>query len=274
MSHYFCLLFFCCTWIVHSSAGKSAYARSLAIAYAKDEKMQEAQTLLDKMEYQGVSAEDCKLVRAELYALEGKYQQALRLYKEVIAISRDTQLLSHAYLNAAQLAQASQDSPTAILLLQEAISQLGRSWNILHRQMLADIYIELAVEDKEKADGYYQDAEVLLQGLIDDGVGTLQTYLKLSTVMQTSGRYEEAEEQMLWLLDQYPQDYQVDMQIAYLYISWQQIIETDKRDYQTAYNYYQSAQEKYRQAQANGKEDPNMKVLDNLVSQLKTTGWL
>ena len=46
-----------------------------------------------------------------------------------------------------------------------------------------------------------------------------------------------------------------------------------KRDYEAG-ACYDSAVEKYRQAQANGTEDMQMAILNNLIDQLRTGGWL
>ena len=73
---------------------------------------------------------------------------------------------------------------------------------------------------------------------------------------------------------QYPLDYRFDMQRAYLLIDWQGTNPAEKREYQLADDCYESAVQKYRQAQANGTEDAQMTVLKNLIDQLYTSGWL
>ena len=82
------------------------------------------------------------------------------------------------------------------------------------------------------------------------------------------------EAQIAELREQYPQNYQPDMRLAYLLIDWQGAKPVGSRDYTQAQDYYLSAREKYQQAQANGQEDQNMVILQNLISQLEDTGWL
>ena len=76
------------------------------------------------------------------------------------------------------------------------------------------------------------------------------------------------------LHDLYPQDYRPEMQLAYLYIDWQSALPMEQRDYHKALACYDASQEKYQQALANGQEDQNMVVLNNLIDQLRSAGWL
>ena len=64
------------------------------------------------------------------------------------------------------------------------------------------------------------------------------------------------------------------MRLAYLYIDWQGTLEVSQRNYARAKQHYDSALVKYQQAKANGQEDQNMVVLQNLIDQLHDTGWL
>ena len=76
----------------------------LAIALANDGKLEEAQQELDTLQKKGASFGDCDLVAAEILSLQKNYDQALALYIKVFNEVEDPQLLSHAYLSAANAA--------------------------------------------------------------------------------------------------------------------------------------------------------------------------
>lgn len=252
----------------------AAYYRSYAIALAKSGEIKKAEETLDELEKKGGSSSDCDVVRAEIAGIQGKYQEAMSYYQSVFRDAEDQQLLSHAYLSAAQLCEQEDDLARAIEILEQAQESLDRNHNILQRTMLADLYSQAAVEFPDQAQQYYTQAAEVLQSLMDEGVGTFATSLNMANVEQALGNYEDALAVLLELKDRYPQDYRIEMQLAYLYIDWQSVVPLDQRDYHQALAYYNGAQEKYQQALANGQEDQNMVVLGNLIGQLQSAGWL
>ena len=109
---------------------------------------------------------------------------------------------------------------------------------------------------------------------MESGYATISTKLNLATTLQALDKYSEANKILQELSEQYPEDYRFDMQRAYLLIDWQNAKSAEKRNYYEAGACYDSAVEKYRQAQANGTEDMQMAILNNLIDQLRTVGWL
>lgn len=254
-------------------AGTESY-RSLAIALANAGKLEEAQQELDTLQTKGASSGDCDLVAAEILSLQKNYDQALALYTKVFNEVEDPQLLSHAYLSAANAALNQDDMEKAVRILKQGCQNLPEGQAVLQKEMLADLMMRQAASDKENAEEYYAEAQQLLEELVDSGYDTIATRLNLATVLQALDQYSEAEKVLKDLQEQYPSDYRFDMQMAYLLIDWQGAKQAEQRDYRKAENCYASAVEKYRQAQANGTEDTQMAVLKNLIDQLRTSGWL
>lgn len=259
--------------VQQQDAGTESY-RSLAIALANAGRLDEAQKTLETLRKAGASSGDCNLVEAEILSLQKEYSPALELYEKVFDEVTDPQLLSHAYLSAANTALDMGDVGQAEDILQRGCEALPESQAVLQKEMLADLAIQQAVSDKENAETYYARAQELLEDLLEHGYGTISTRLNLATVLQAQDQYDKADEVLTGLIDQYPSDYRFDMQRAYLLIDWQGAKPAEKRDYHEAETCYDSAVEKYRQAQANGTEDAQMTVLKNLIDQLHTSGWL
>lgn len=174
----------------------------LAIALANDGKLEEAQQELDTLQKKGASSGDRDLVAAEILSLQKNYDQALALYTKVFNEVEDPQLLSHAYLSAANAALNQDDMEKAVL----------------QKEMLADLMMQQAASDKENAEEYYAEAQQLLEELVDSGYDTIATRLNLATVLQALDQYSEAEKVLKDLQEQYPSDYRFDMQMAYLLI--------------------------------------------------------
>lgn len=248
--------------------------RSFAIALANDGKIKEAQSTLETLQERGASSGDCDLVAAEIKSLQKQNSEALALYEKVLDEVTDPQLLSHAYLAAARTALNMEDTTYAEKILERGCQALPESQTVLEKEMLVDIQLQQAAADKQNAEQNYKKAEQLLRELVESGYATISTKLNLATVLQALNQYQEADDILTELAQQYPLDYRFDMQRAYLLIDWQGTKPAEKREYQLADDCYESAVQKYRQAQANGTEDAQMTVLKNLIDQLYTSGWL
>ena len=196
------------------------------------------------------------------------------MYEKVLDEVTDPQLLSHAYLAAARTALNMEDTAYAERILERGCQALPESQTVLEKEMLVDIQLQQAAADKQNAEQNYKKAEQLLRELVESGYATISTKLNLATVLQALNQYQEADDILTELAQQYPLDYRFDMQRAYLLIDWQGTNPAEKREYQLANDCYESAVQKYRQAQANGTEDAQMTVLKNLIDQLYTSGWL
>ena len=96
----------------------------LAIALANDGKLEEAQQELDTLQKKGASFGDCDLVAAEILSLQKNYDQALALYIKVFNEVEDPQLLSHAYLSAANAALNQDDMEKAVRILKQGCQNL------------------------------------------------------------------------------------------------------------------------------------------------------
>ncbi|MEE0233102.1 MAG: tetratricopeptide repeat protein [Faecalibacterium prausnitzii] len=190
----------------------------LAIALANDGKLEEAQQELDTLQKKGASFGDCDLVAAEILSLQKNYDQALALYIKVFNEVEDPQLLSHAYLSAANAALNQDDMEKAVRILKQGCQNLPEGQAVLQKEMLADLMMQQAASDKENAEEYYAEAQQLLEELVDSGYDTIATRLNLATVLQALDQYSEAEKVLKDLQEQYPSDYRFDMQMAYLLI--------------------------------------------------------
>ena len=192
--------------------------RSLAIALANAGKLEQAQKTLEVLQKNGASSGDCDLVAAEILSLQKNYDQALALYIKVFNEVEDPQLLSHAYLSAANAALNQDDMEKAVRILKQGCQNLPEGQAVLQKEMLADLMMQQAASDKENAEEYYAEAQQLLEELVDSGYDTIATRLNLATVLQALDQYSEAEKVLKDLQEQYPSDYRFDMQMAYLLI--------------------------------------------------------
>ena len=252
----------------------SACYRSLALTQARTGDTAGAEATMSELQSYGADDADTDLVSAEICAASGDYSEAIRLYRQVLSETDDWEILRHCYISAADLYEEQGDLDSALRLLEEAVTVLDRSTGIQVREMLAEICIAAADQDESRARELNQRAKELFAGIIEDGYGTVVTSMNLASAQQQLGEYDEAEAELLGALEDYPYDYRVDMRLAFLYADWQSVRDIEDRDYSEVEYYYDQATAKYQQAQANGTQDADMQILGNLISQLRSSGWL
>ena len=86
--------------------------------------------------------------------------------------------------------------------------------------------------------------------------------------------YEKSLELLKKMKQQNPEDYWVEMNLAYVYISIENAKEQMLRDYSAVSESYKKAEEMYAEFVKNGKSDPNMDNLRAAVNELKSYGWI
>ncbi len=250
-----------------------AYYRGLAMAQARGGDLDGAQQTLETLEARGAASVDCQVVQAEINTVQGMFDEALAGYRSVLQQSDDAQILSRCYLAAAQICQQQGDLDGSIQLLRQAVESLGDA-SPLHAEMLAQVLSEKAQADPASSAACYQEAEAVLQAVMDRGQGNALTALNLAMVQQNLGAFDRAEQTLLAMCQQYPTDYRPYMRLAFLYADWQDQKPVAHRDYAQVEQYAGLARQYYQQAVANGVSDMEMSRLDNLLEQLQVGGWL
>lgn len=255
----------------YTDANAACY-RQLAIAQAQSGNISAARTTLAELKGKGLSDADTTLIEAEINAASDDIDSAIESYRQVIEKTDDNEILRHCYIALAKQYEKANDAVSEISLLEEASDRLEGPDRVQIMSMLAEKYADEG--EKKNSVQYFIKAKELFESIIQEGYGTITTYLNLTSMEQKTGDYSGAEKELKNLLNDYPYDYRVDMRLAFLYADWQSHKDIAERDYSDVAAYYESAADKYKQAKANGREDADMKILENLVAQIRQAGWL
>lgn len=255
------------------------YYRGLAMAQAKNDDEAAAIDTLNTAQAMQLNEVDRNGVLAELYALQGDTAQAMALYRKVLDAETDPAALSHAYMAAAELYTSSglvaQDHLAEVIaLLEEAQQRLPSGYTLLERQLLATAYGEMAATQPAQAAQWLQKGIAVLQQITADGNGSITTGLSLYAMQHQAGDDTAAESTLHQLQQDYPNDYRPDMELAFLYADMQSKKDNTQRNYTAVQSCYETAKQKYQQAVANGGSDLSMTELENLMNQLRASGWL
>ena len=253
------------------------YYTRCAIALARDDDKLGAEKFLEDALQKGTSEDTIYLTQAEILLSENNYKEAEDLIYKVLDITKSSDVAYHAYLTGAQIyddgAEVIDDAfDLKRELLETAIKELDESYTLNISEQLADIYYEMANEEKdlEVAEEYYEKALVYFDDIFNSGYKNLHVLQNIASINQTLKNYEEAEKALLELVELYPEDYTGYMQLALLYSEIQDKIPAADRDYSVVLEKYDRAEILYQRHLNNGGNvDTKMQMLGNMAEDMK-----
>lgn len=249
------------------------YYRDYAIALARDKKTDEALQLLKKAEDKDISSGDILIVRSEIETSLGNMTAARELLQQCIQTATDEKQKARAYVSCAKLyGSASEDElGTSIALLEEASRELPQEYQINVLELLAQDYIDLN-DLTGNAEAAYQAVDVFNK-IIARGWDTYVTHNNMVILYEKVKDYSLAEEQIQYMLEHYPNEYNTYKRHAFLEIDKQNLLELSQRNYADFLEYYSEATRLYEnQNQTN--DDIEMKLLSEIYTQLEKEGLL
>lgn len=209
--------------------------RGLICAYAFDQNMDEARSVLDEMEKAFPDADvqvSAELIQAELCCLEKDYAASIEHYWNFIGMTNEESLLRRGYMAAHNACLLGGDvfNLDKIAFLEEACQRVPSSLGIF-KPLLANAYSLQAALDAEeqqklwweKALDAYEGIELVYLGLSDR--------LNMDQIRINLGHFDQAEADLQELVELYPEDYRIYKQLSGLYLI--RFSQTNKTTYRT-----------------------------------------
>lgn len=241
--------------------------RDKAIACAKLGRTGEALKVVDLAGDRGLASADLLLANAEIEAADGSKQTAIELYRECMAQTDDSQTKARAGLLCAELYDLKDavELKEAIAVLKDAEdTDSNLRMSILER--LAQCYINQA-EMSGDIGGYDRALEIFTE-VTDKGWDTYNTHNNMAIIYEQTGRLDEAYGQLMFMLDNYGDNYNTYKRLALLEVDRQNSFVSNDRDYSDFKEYYSKAVELYN-SQNMVSDDMEMKLLDELHAQVE-----
>lgn len=258
---------------VESNADNAEYYRDYAVALARLGNIPEAEQLLLKARQLQLGGDSLELLQGEIAYAKGEYKQAAQNFKSCILATRDGYMLYRAYRICADSYMRQNDFHAEIDLLNEAIAILPQERKNEITERLADAYVRGAESGTVDKSAYYQQAAELFVALMERGYQTFQLQQNLAILYQQIEDFDSAEELLLMMQEDYPNDYRVPMRLAYLYADKQAQLDNENRDYTDTRQSYEKAKALYEAAAKDGKTDPELLMLEDMLNQLAQGGW-
>ena len=243
--------------------------RDLTISYARLGDIDNAEKALNKAKTLGISSDVLELMQGEISAAKGEISLAYESFLKAIEHTEDDYIKFRAILvcDKTMLADNSKENAEKMIpILKKQIGNISDEYADTVKEMLANEYF--IAEDYESAAETYD--ELLLNGELNYSLQ--KNYFNI--LFSKLHRYEKCIEMLKKMKQEAPEDYWVEMNLAYVFISIENAKAQSARDYSSAYKSYKKADELYSAYVKNGRSDPNMDSLRAAVNELKNYGWI
>lgn len=261
----------CIEYALQYNGENGLYYRDQAIAVAKLGKLEEARDYLQKGIELGIRQDSICMVQGEICHVKGQLEEAVDHLKQTLSLTQDLQMKKRALLLATDVYKSMGDTAIdeEIALLEQYQSELEAGGSLVVTEYLADAYVRKAQADQTQADIYYEKALELFKQIYDKGYITYQLKENIAILYESMGRFEEAQELLLSMAEEYPTRYEVYKRLSYLEADKQQSIDNRNRDYGPMKSYYEKALELYGDRET----DEEMGMLKALMQEVRDGGW-
>lgn len=248
------------------------YYRDYAITLAKLGQTDDAQEQLDKGVALGITQDSIYMADGEIAHVKGQYEEAAGCLEQAISLTDDKSMKKRALLLCSDVyrSMGEETADREIALLEQNLDQFDGGDRMALEEKLAGAYVRKAQADGAQADVYYEKALSMFKSVYERGYVTYQLRQNIVILYENMDRFDEAEDTLLQMAQDYPERYEVYMRLAYLEADRQQMKENVDRDYLRMYEYYEEAKEKYEGKEQNAEMD----MLDVMIQDLRDGGWL
>lgn len=253
-------------------AENGLFYRDYAITLAKLGQTDAAKKALEKGIALGITQDAVYMAEGEIAHVEGRYADAAESLEQAVALTEDGSMKKRALLLCSDVyrAMGKETADQEVVLFERNLDSFDGGDRMALEERLASAYARKAQADTAHAQEYYEKALMMFQNIYDNGYVTYQLRQNMAILYEDMDRFEEAEEVLLQMAQDYPERYEVYMRLAYLEADRQQMKENMDRDYAGMYGYYEKAKEMYA-----GKEtNVEMDMLDVMIRELMDGGWL
>ncbi len=240
------------------------YHRDYAITLARLGDTDAAKKELQKAEQLNLDEVSVNLLNGEINYADKKYNTAVEYFMAVISGSDDEYMRYRAYHSIDEIYKIKGDFQASVTLLEDCLNKIPLNNVAEMKERLADSYYR---------NGNNRKAIEIFEELAETN-STYNLSQNLVILYQYENEFAKAETLLNEMQKNYPDDYRVAMQQAFLETDIQSQLENEKRDYSKTLEYYNKARELYMKNVKPGETDAQMQQLDVIIQQLKDNKWI
>lgn len=247
------------------------YFRDYCIILAKQGNLYQAEEALEEAIELGLEDDSIHYAEGELCVVRKQIEEAIEHFKTTIDITDDAILEKRAVLLCATALRDNNRLDEEVELLETARNQIDTQAKMVITEYLADAYMRQGDTHPDQLVSYNQKALSLFQELMQNGYVTYQLQENMAILYEENQDFEASKSVLMKLAADYPDNYRVYKRLAFLEADRQQYLNNSQRDYSTVKAYYDKCKELYEQQNV---EDPEILMLDNMIRDLQSGGWL
>lgn len=260
---------------IETNSENPEYYRDYAIAEARTGRTDGAWRVLEEGEEKGLKDADLYLVQAEIANSNDEIEMSIDLFNKVLSSEATDDTLGRAYVLCARAYRKSGELEKASDLLQMAYQNVNDTWRLRVLREQGSLCIQYLEENgTDYSEDWLERAEKSFDTLSNSSRGTFNDRMNLVLIKEMKGDLSSAEDILINMRSEYPDDYRVPMIQALIVIEEQIGTDESVRDFSIAKMYYEEANSLYSKVRNAGNSDDKMQHLEELINELYEKGWL
>lgn len=264
---------------IRSNPESAGYYCNYAIALSRTGLTDKAAEAVETAVALGLSDDNVDLIRAELYAADGKLSEAESSYRKCISETEDEYTLARAYIMLSELyagadgyADSAELTKKNVDALNEATERVSESYLPVILERLVGAYGDAAAAGG--GEDCIREAVNASKRLISLGWGTFNNYMNLAILYEELEMWDECKETYNTILHDIGENYVVYKNLALMELKIQAELDNGERDYSAFSEYYDKAVELFEASSRQQDSDAEMQLLKESYRAVEDGGWL
>ena len=237
--------------------------RDLALAYAGENDVEEAEWNLRMAKQLGATEADTVLIQAEISHRNGEKEEAYEMAKSALQ-KASADMMAHAVSTFLLTAEACGHTEESIDYLIRHAADLSDSTRIY--------WLRRAAQEALKI-GQTTIAGECLEQLIDSKIVLVEDLYNLDAVYEKEGSWDKSRKLLKQIQKEYPGEYKAYIRLAYVSYRYNNDRRPADRSYDEVFACYDRATKLMEEKGIRPESEPDMVQLEAIITQLKELGW-
>ena len=237
--------------------------RDLALAYAGENDVEEAEWNLRMAKQLGATEADTALIQAEISHRNGEKEEAYEMAKSALQ-KASADMMAHAVSTFLLTAEACGHTEESIDYLIRHAADLSDSTRIYWLRRAAQEALNI---------GQTTIAGECLEQVIDSKIVLVEDLYNLDAVYEKEGSWDKSRNLLKQIQKEYPGEYKAYIRLAYVSYRYNNDRRPADRSYDEVFACYDRATKLMEEKGIRPESEPDMVQLEAIITQLKELGW-
>ncbi|WP_373481747.1 protein kinase [Acetobacterium sp.] len=238
----------------------------LGMDYCGLKQFDQAEEVVSVFQQEVENSDAADYLLAQIAERQGDNIKARASYEKVISETKKTDLKRKACLSLARLYKGEKNYAAIVTLLETYQTETAGKMDVGINEYLGEAYYGIAKNGQAEC---YEKAKKAFQSLLDVGYTRPYLFRNIAIIEQETGNFDAAFAVLNKMETEYPDDYTVPLQEAWLFIEMENQKPNESRNYSDAKSAYEETMEKA----GNSSSDQEVQMLTAKINEIKTKGW-